>query len=405
MSNKRMWARHQQKIYFDDPDMDYYFHDALSRQSRRGSEFGECFYIASQIKEGDPESWANEWIGYATRVQSIAEHALEKGHVISARDAFLRAYSYYRLGLMTLLPAQDINQTTYDSMRHCFRKMAEHASISVVPVEAPFEGSALPGYALSPKDGDGRRPTILMLNPGELYSEDCYSWIGMSGVERGYNVFSFDGPGGCGLPYARPEIKAKNGPDFYEFAIKLIDFVLARPEVDPEHFALFGFSGTGWLSTGVASMDKRVRALVASAPIYSMHQLASSEFPKTLQKAPAFVQNAALKLKGATSPFTNVAVQRLCHHLNLESVAGLLGRFEGKDFDPSKITCPVLGITGEGESEEQRRQAQFVVDSADTSVKKLHIFRREDGADAHCQYNNFTLMNQVAYDWLDEVFA
>jgi len=34
--------------------------------------------------------------------------------------------------------------------------------------------------------------------------------------------------------------------------------------------------------------------------------------------------------------------------------------------------------------------------------KKLYIFSVDEGAGAHCQMNNFTLMSQVVYDWLDE---
>jgi len=37
--------------------------------------------------------------------------------------------------------------------------------------------------------------------------------------------------------------------------------------------------------------------------------------------------------------------------------------------------------------------------------KQLHIFTIEEGADAHCQVNNITLMQEVVYDWLDEILG
>ena len=37
--------------------------------------------------------------------------------------------------------------------------------------------------------------------------------------------------------------------------------------------------------------------------------------------------------------------------------------------------------------------------------KALHIFTEEEGADAHNQVNNLSLLHQVVFDWLDEVYG
>jgi hypothetical protein len=61
-------------------------------------------------------------------------------------------------------------------------------------------------------------------------------------------------------------------------------------------------------------------------------------------------------------------------------------------------------MVGEGESEEQMAQARAFYNAL-KSPKELHIFTAADGADAHCQINNLSLMQQVLFDWLDEVFG
>jgi esterase/lipase len=66
-----------------------------------------------------------------------------------------------------------------------------------------------------------------------------------------------------------------------------------------------------------------------------------------------------------------------------------------------EITCPVLCMVGEGESEEQMAQARAFYNAL-KSPKELHIFTAADGADAHCQINNLSLMQQVVFDWLVE---
>jgi len=69
----------------------------------------------------------------------------------------------------------------------------------------------------------------------------------------------------------------------------------------------------------------------------------------------------------------------------------------------SEISCPVLCMVGEGESEEQMAQAREFYDSL-KSPKEFRIFTAADGADAHCQINNLFLLHQVLFDWLDKIF-
>jgi hypothetical protein len=67
------------------------------------------------------------------------------------------------------------------------------------------------------------------------------------------------------------------------------------------------------------------------------------------------------------------------------------------------ISCPMLCLVGEGESEEQRVQAREFYDAL-TVPKELRVFTAAEGADAHCQINNLSLSHQTIFDWLDKVF-
>lgn len=60
-------------------------------------------------------------------------------------------------------------------------------------------------------------------------------------------------------------------------------------------------------------------------------------------------------------------------------------------------------MVGEGELEEQMAQVREFYNALQ-APKDLRIFTAADGADAHCQINNLSLMQQVVFDWLDEVF-
>ena len=56
MNKEKLWQRSKQRIYFENDDMDFYFAWILAHQNEGGAAFGECFYAASRVKDGDPES-------------------------------------------------------------------------------------------------------------------------------------------------------------------------------------------------------------------------------------------------------------------------------------------------------------------------------------------------------------
>jgi hypothetical protein len=43
-------------------------------------------------------------------------------------------------------------------------------------------------------------------------------------------------------------------------------------------------------------------------------------------------------------------------------------------------------------------------DAVTVPRKDKRLFTLEEGAEAHCQVNNYALMKAVVFDWLDEVF-
>ena len=73
--------------------------------------------------------------------------------------------------------------------------------------------------------------------------------------------------------------------------------------------------------------------------------------------------------------------------------------------DVSKITCPMLCLVSTGEVAERIRQTQKIYGLLPNPKKALHIFTEEEGADAHNQANNLSLLHEIVFDWLDEVYS
>ncbi len=243
-------------------------------------------------------------------------------------------------------------------------------------------------------------PTLIMIGGGETCAEELYFWVGPAGVRRGYRVLMVDLPGQGETPF--------NGLFFRtdsEVPIKtVVDYALTRPEVDAERLAIFGISGGGYMVSRAVAFEKRIKACIASAPIVDVYRLATAEVPSVLLRTSGFFKDILIRLAGIRSPLPVIALEKFCWQAGVSNLSEALemarqARVEKAD----EITCPVLCMVGEGESEEQMAQAREFYDAL-KCPKELRIFTAPDGADAHCQINNLSLMQQVVFDWLDDVF-
>src|SRR5918995_2719446 len=86
-------------IFFDDPLFEEF---ALRPLIMDGCPLGEVTETASRIEEGDADGWHRQWIATAERVAGYADESARAGHVVSAREAYLRASSYYRAAYLPL---------------------------------------------------------------------------------------------------------------------------------------------------------------------------------------------------------------------------------------------------------------------------------------------------------------
>ena len=82
------------KIVFQDPTFSLQLLRTIGETYYKGADIGECLSTAYRIKEGDFESWHEEWLKTANRVHKYADNSLASGHKVSAREAYLRASNY-----------------------------------------------------------------------------------------------------------------------------------------------------------------------------------------------------------------------------------------------------------------------------------------------------------------------
>ena len=395
---KKVFDAHDTGIryHFNDTDMDFNFGTlVMGAAVNHGVEIGESFYAASNIKDGDAASWQDEWFKLAQKAEARGLKSLATGHKVSARDQLLRASYYYRISLLAMLPDNPRLKERAQKSRSLMIKAGELFDPPIEYFKIPFEGTFLPGFFRKAKAGMQPTKTLIMIGGGETFAEDLVFYIAPQAFDRGYNFMTVDLPGQGLMPYEGKTFR----PDMNVPMKSVIDYALSRRDVDPEKLGVYGYSGGGGFVPQAAMHDKRIKAIAMSSAVVDAYPLFST-MPVVM---------ATQKEIDAWTTFHGNIVKAICWRwgVPMNKPSALAEANKGYTFDPAKISVPALLIVGEGEykSEEVKRQQKLCMDNFTNPKKKLVITPANEGATNHCVMENRSLMSQVLFDWLDEVFG
>ena len=396
--------------FFANDQFNYELQVALGQVAYGCGDIGELLSTADRIADGDFESWVREWSATGARVEAIADACAGVDRSLSARDAYLRAAQYYALALVCVDGTRDpdrLLQPTFKAHRRCFDAFADRLQPAAERIEIPYEGGAMPGYFFRPDATVAPRRTIILNNGSDGPISGLWAGAGAGAVARGYNALAFDGPGQQSMLFER-------GVPFrhdWEMVVKpIVDYLLARPEVDPARIVLYGISQGGYWVPRALAFEHRVAAAVADPGVFDVSTSWLEHLPPELvqlldsgdreafdrqieigmeQATPEERQIMAWRAKpyGTTSPYdTFTAVRRY-------TLQGITDR----------IRAPMLITDPEGE-QFWPGQSRQVYDAL-AGAKQLIRFTADEGADRHCEPMAKTLLEQRMFDWLDEVLG
>ena len=397
---------------FRNQETDWLFRRKLGYMNEKAAEIGECLFVASRIKERNPESWINEWAGLAGRLDNNAETMLAQGHIVSAREAFWRASNYYHTAEYGASPAHPRFHELWEQGVKAFQKACPLFDPPIQIIEVPFEDKKLPGYFWRPDSGDSKHPTLVASGGNDSTLEEVMFISGPAAVRRGYNFFTFDFPGHRGAVHLYYPNHVKR-PDMEVPFKAAFDFLETLPGVD-ERIALTGFSYGGYIASRVAAHEKRVRAVIPDSPLIDVYASQMAMLNTLALKIPDGVMVTMMNWQLKRSPHMKSMLEyamwtagyedRSARSVIQEMKLGTSKVYSMVD-DLHRITCPALAMVSEDEGEELTRQAKQFYAGISSTNKKMHILTlAEDGSNDHCQLDNRTRGNQIMLDWLDEVF-
>jgi pimeloyl-ACP methyl ester carboxylesterase len=393
-------------LLLDDPLFDRFASRGLCHALYGGADFGECFVTAKQITPGDPGSWYCAWTATGDRVFEIARGGAAAGHMVSAQEAYLRASNYYRTSYLPLFgaPVDARLVAAFDREAEAFRKAAALMSPAVEAVEIPFEGTSLPGYFHRADESGRPRPTLIATNGYDSTVHEMHFAHAVPAVRRGYNCLAFDGPG-QGRTLIKQGLVMR--PDWENVVRAVVDYALARPEVDSRRVALVGWSFGGFLAPRAASGEPRLAACIADPGQWDLLEAMRVGLPLPSEARERLPSIAPADLEGLlgqvrSNPYLGWTVRRALWVHGLDSLPDyvraaaeytLAGR-------AGRIRCPTLVAWAEGDPIArfaERLHAEL------QCPKALVRFTAAEGAGGHCEETARSLFHQRAFDWLDDV--
>ncbi len=395
---------------FRDSEFDYQLLRAMGTADYGGSTVGECLAAAGMITDGDTGSWVSAFCDLAARVERRAHDCRAAGHLVSARDHFLRASTYHRTAEYYAEADPVVLAECGRRSRACFEAAAALFDPPVEPLSIPFEDGFLPGYLVRPRAGTapGGRPrgTLVAFGGFDSGAEEMYFQLGAPGAARGWQVVLFDGPGQTGCMRRNPTMTYR--PDYDAPVGAVLDDVGTRLGADTGFLALAGMSMGGYFAIRTAACDRRVEALVADSPLVDLSRyfeafLGPEVFRMRRDIRPEDVAGVPEDLLPAQMLWGIAAV---CRRFGVASLQQWKQRLESYRLGPqlAAVICPSLALVGQREGPEVLRQADEFTAGVSGPVTTCR-FSPDDGADAHCQANNLRLAAQVVYDWLDDLAA
>lgn len=397
---------------FTAPFLDIQFAKTIGCTSYNGAEVGECYETASRIIDGDVESYSVAFLATAERVEAIARHSKDGGHRVSAREAFLRACTYWRTGSNFLSHADPRHRSAMQRQIDCFVEAGRLFDHPFEDLSIPIDNEqTVPAYFLKPDHTDTQRPTLICIGGGDTTAEEVYFWgDGAAAVRRGYNALLLEFPGQRGAYFRdnrsilRPDVEV---PTRY-----VVDYLIGRGDVDPERIAIIGHSQGGYFAPRAAAGEKRISACIAN-PIVP-DQLFG--FMGALGLAPDPEASHEDLVASLQEGMANKVNSPLISKMFEDDVYARFGVEGGTVFDflnstvdftlwglEGEIKCPVLNMCPVAEGEVAHRKSRQFFDKLSCD-KVERVVTQNEGAELHCSVNGPSVKHQIEFDWLDDVF-
>jgi hypothetical protein len=390
---------------FKNEDFEFGLSIALGSTYSDQADVGECLAVAGRIKNGDADSWVREWTAAGGHAREIATKAESGGHRVSARQAWLRAATYFSIATYQVSGAKqgDSFEELWGEHRDCWDRAVALFEPPAERVAIPYEDTTLEGYFFKVDDSGAKRPLAILNNGSDAPVSAMWEQGGAAGIARGYNCLTFDGPG-QNAALVRQHLHFR--PDWEAVITPVVDYALSRPEVDPERIALLGVSQAGYWVPRAVAFERRIAAAVVDPGVIDVGTTWREKLPKSMLRllekgekekfdrdiamSERFIRGMRAQLEFRMRPFGMTSAYDVYKALEEYKLDGLV----------EEIRCPML-ICDPDHEQFWPGQARELYEAL-PGPKEIVRFTAEEGSDWHCEPRSPGIRDQRVFDWLDD---
>lgn len=361
-----------------------------------GADYGEVASVSEKIKDGDYNSWYQEWKGFAEKLELRGEgFKLNE----SKGNAFLRASRYYQAAEFFLDPKDSKKIEVYNKSVSLFYKGLSAKGIEYKHAEIPYDGAVLRTmYFQTTKESKG---TFFICGGFDAFLEELYFTNVLAALASGYDVVLYEGPGQSNVIR---KYKRSFEANWSNVAGAVVHYYLAEYDLKTPKIGV-GVSLGGLLVARAASLDHTlfdkviffnyfpgmIESLKKSLPRF-LHSYLSKGFPPLLERiCSAYI---------ARNKFLNWQVEHAKWVFSGNTLNDLVMIFQEFSetivYDNLKTGCLILVA-----KEDNYYDYQLGIDffnKITVKNKKLILFdKTKYSSNFHCQ-------NGAAYDANDQIF-
>jgi dipeptidyl aminopeptidase/acylaminoacyl peptidase len=233
---------------------------------------------ADRMSPFNPESWHVEWKRLAEKNERSAEEFEKEGLKVTANGFYLRAARFYQEAVIYLPESDSRMMPSFNKLLDMYKRAWQLVPPAFERVEIPYEGTTLPGFFSKPRGNPGQRfPAVYAFGGADpVVFSSRYSTESVAYNARGMAYLHVDGPG-QGIPLRLKHVYAP--PDSERVAKAVLDYLVTRPDVDPDRIGVSGASMGGYTAPRMASGENRIKAAVFFAGAFSLREDIFEYFP------------------------------------------------------------------------------------------------------------------------------
>lgn len=381
----------------------------------------------ARLGQRDFDAYVDEFVARGHRLAALARSSQDAGQTVSARYQHLRAGNCLTQALFFVLgtgrPARE--QELFDAVN----RQWQAALAAMTPVPSQFTVRAgrytIPVYFFRPDESGAQRPTLIISNGSDGQNVESMQFGVVAGLERGYNVALFEGPGQMSLLFQH---MIPFTPDWDQIIDPIVRALAARSGVRADRIGLIGLSFAGMLCARAAARTPGLRAVVLEpaavslAPIWGDPKdlaivLKVRHAPPAVREKVAREMNADfIKAWPHLPPETQFVIHKRGEIFQTQAQEdaragrppqdyfGLLEAILRFDFtaDFHAITIPSLLTANEGDTffGRQPYQAYRLLTRVPAADKKLIVFTAAEGAQRHDQPMAPQFAQEMIFGWL-----